>query len=80
MQSEIEASAPKFIGETHIFTSWLIRPQLVMYIFSWMDNYLLKHNSLVGVADIISTDLTVYKWDEDSANYKVLWLEYLLHL
>ncbi len=71
MISEIEAASPKFVVVVPITTSWLVRANSERFIFGWIGNYLGKYYSLVGVADIISPDVTVYRWDEDARNYKV---------
>lgn len=78
MIREVMSSNPKFIVVVHIATSWLMRPESEKYIFGWMNNYVRQNYVLVGVADIISPDLTVYKWYADTANYKVLSPAYLL--
>ena len=71
MAREVESSGPKFIVVVPIITSWLARPDSEKFILGWMDDYLNKNYSLVGVADILSPDLTIYKWYDDAKNYTV---------
>jgi hypothetical protein len=71
MIREVESSNPKFIVMVKIATSWLKRPDSEKYIFGWMNDYVGKNYSLVGVADIISPDLTVYKWYGDAKGYAI---------
>ncbi|HEU0046904.1 MAG TPA: glycosyltransferase family 39 protein, partial [Nitrososphaera sp.] len=72
MIGEIEAALPKFVVVVAIATSWLVRANSERFIFGWIGNYLGRNYSLVGVADIISPDVTVYRWDDDARDYKVL--------
>ena len=69
MVREVESSNPKFIVLVPITTSWLIRPNSEKLILNWIEDYLYRNYSLVGVADIVSPDTTVYKWDDDARNY-----------
>src|SRR5437867_6311967 len=71
MIGEIEAALPKFVVVVAIATSWLVRANSERFIFGWIGNYLGRNYSLVGVADIISPDVTVYRWDDDARDYKV---------
>ena len=69
MIKEVESSKPKFIIEVHVDTSWLIQPESEKYLFGWINNYVKENYMLVGVADMISPEMTVYKWHEDAKNY-----------
>jgi len=71
MIREIESASPKFIVVVPISMSWLIRPGSEKFILGWMDDYLNRHYSLVGVADIVSPEMTVYRWYDDARNYTV---------
>jgi hypothetical protein len=71
MISEVESARPKIIVTVPIITSWLIRPDSERYILSWIEDYLNRDYSLVGVVDIINPDLTVYKWYDEARNYTV---------
>ena len=71
MISEIVSSNPKFIVVVPIATSWLIRPESEKYILRWLDDYVRNNYTLVGVADIISTEKTVYKWHSDVQGYAI---------
>lgn len=69
MVREVESSNPKFIVLVPITSSWLIRQNSEKLILNWIEGYLFRNYSLVGVADIISPDMTIYKWFEDARNY-----------
>lgn len=69
MISEVMSADPKFIVVVPIATSWLIRPESEKYILRWLDNYVRGYYTLVGVADIISAETTVYKWYADAQGY-----------
>ena len=71
MINEIESSRPKFIVVVQVDTSWLIRKQSEKYIFNWLDNYIRGNYSLVGVADTVSKETTIYKWYADAARYVI---------
>ncbi|MGC2062775.1 MAG: glycosyltransferase family 39 protein [Thermodesulfovibrionales bacterium] len=78
MIREVESLRPKFIVVVPISTSWLIRPDSEKYILGWIEDYLNKYFSLVGVADIVSPEITIYKWYDDARNYTVLSKSYVL--
>jgi hypothetical protein len=71
MIHDIESSSPKFVVLVRIDSSWLVRPGSETFILDWMYRYLTENYLLVGVADIISPDMTVYRWYEDARNYVI---------
>jgi hypothetical protein len=71
MIREVEASRPKFIVFAWIPSSWLVSPTSETFILTWADGFLLNNYTPVGVADIISPDVTVYKWYNDAKNYTI---------
>lgn len=72
MAQEIKSASPKFIVLVSVYTSWLQQPNSEKYIFEWSDNYIRENYVLVGVADILSPEKTIYRWDADARNYLVL--------
>jgi MFS family permease len=78
MVMELEASGPKFIVVVPISSSWLIRPESEKFILDWTGDYLNRNYSLAGVADIISPEVTVYKWYDEARNYRVQSEAYVL--
>ena len=72
MAAEVERSNPKFIVFVRVATSWLARPDSERFIFQWAGNYVRAHYDLVGIADIIAPDRTVYKWYDDARHYRPL--------
>lgn len=71
MIREVMSSNPKFIIFVKIATSWLMRPNSERFIFGWLSGYIRDNYRMVGVADIISADKTVYKWYGDAATYHI---------
>jgi hypothetical protein len=71
MIREVMSANPKFLIFVKIATSWLMRPESEKYIFGWLNGYVRDNYSLVGVADIISAETTVYKWYGDAQEYAV---------
>lgn len=69
MVREIESSGPKFIVLVSVDESWLVQPYSDRYILDWFKIYLNKNYRLVGAVDMISDDLTVYKWHDDAGTY-----------
>jgi hypothetical protein len=69
MAEEIERAKPKYLIFVNIYTSWLANVGSERYILGWLQVYLEKKFSLVGVVDILSKDKTEYRWDSEAANY-----------
>jgi hypothetical protein len=69
MAEEIERAKPKYLVFVNIPASWLTNVRSEKYIFEWLQEYLQKKYSLVGVVDILSGDRTEYRWDSEAANY-----------
>ncbi len=70
MIAEIEQAKPKYMVFVRVSASWLTRPDSVKLIFEWFNSYCPEYYSVVGIADIISCGQTVWKWDEQAADYK----------
>ena len=49
--------------------SWLVHPYSERLILDWLKSYLKKNYRMVGAVDLISDDLTVYKWHDDARKY-----------
>jgi hypothetical protein len=71
MIREIMYSDPKFIVVVSVATSWLMSPDSERFILNWLSGYIRDHYRLVGVADIISPETTVYKWHTDAQAYAI---------
>jgi hypothetical protein len=69
MIREIESASPKFVVLVPGDGSWLVHPYSERYILDWFKIYLNANYRLVGTVDMISKDLTVYKWDDDVGTY-----------
>jgi hypothetical protein len=68
MIRQIEAAKPKFL----IFVkglSWAVEPTSEKMILNWFQEYQEKYYRLVGVIDMVSTNQTIYRWNEDAVDY-----------
>lgn len=78
MIREVESAKPKFVIDVHIATSWVVRKESERYIFGWMDEFLKKNYTLVGLIDVNTPGPTVYKWYDDIKNYTIQLPSYVL--
>jgi len=69
MINEIESNKPRYIILVNIPTSWLMRPDSKRLLIEWGEHYLHQDYKLAGVVDIISPELTIYKWDKEASSY-----------
>ena len=69
MIHEVVSADPKFIVLVPIGASWLRGPHSETYLLAWIKDYVERNYKLVGVADIISPETTVYKWYGDAPEY-----------
>jgi len=69
MMREIEATRPKFLVFVNVSTSWLVRPDSEKLIFQWIRKYCRKYYDVIGIIDILSKDVTEYRWDDDAKGY-----------
>jgi MFS family permease len=66
MIRQIEAAKPKFL----IFVNdWVVKPTSEKMILNWFQEYQEKYYRLVGVIDMVSTNQTIYRWNEDAVDY-----------
>jgi hypothetical protein len=70
MISEIIESNPKYLVMVNVQTSWLPRANSDTTIVNWADQFCRTNYEIVGVADVISANQTVYRWDEGAPNYQ----------
>jgi 4-amino-4-deoxy-L-arabinose transferase-like glycosyltransferase len=69
MIREIVSANPEIIVVVTAMTSWLIRPDSDTTILDWTNHYAAENFDLVGIADKISRDHTVFLWNRDAAQY-----------
>ncbi len=69
MIREVESASPKFLVFVNVSTSWLARPDSEKMIFEWLAQYMDKYYRKVGIIDIISQKLTVYRWGRECEDY-----------
>jgi hypothetical protein len=70
MIAQIETASPQFVIFVNVPMSWLARPDSVKKIFGWFDSYLFIRYDIVGVADILGNGPTVWRWNNQAADYK----------
>ena len=70
MISEIIESNPKYLVLVNVRASWLPGANSDTTIAHWAEQFCRTNCEIVGVADIISANRTVYRWDEEAANYQ----------
>ncbi len=68
MIREIEAAKPEYMVYCNVPTSWLGSPDSVDLIFEWFSQYQ-KNYEMVGFVDIVSSEKSIYLWDEDCKGY-----------
>jgi hypothetical protein len=68
MIADIEAARPRFIVFVQVPTSWAQYPDSVTEVFQWFGPYQERHYRVVGLAEIVTADTTVYRWGQE-----VLW-------
>ena len=78
MIQQIESARPKFLVFVNMQTSWTVQPGSETLIFEWFRHYTRRHYRKVGVIDIISRDLTVYRWDDTAVGYAPRSKRYIL--
>jgi hypothetical protein len=69
MIAEVEKVKPKFIVYCNVEFSWLYHAGAPRLIYEWAEQYLKQHYDVVGVADEISSEQTIYKWNEEAKTY-----------
>jgi hypothetical protein len=69
MTGEIEKAEPTYLIFVNIPTSWLARERSERYIFRWFEAYTGNQFSPVGIVDILSSDQTEYRWDQEAHHY-----------
>jgi hypothetical protein len=67
--ADIENHTPPIIVYVNVPHSWLVRESSAKRIFAWFENYRSAHYERVGVADIVSSTHTVYRWGDDAIRY-----------
>jgi hypothetical protein len=65
MIREVKATAPEYMVEVAVSTSWLRQRDSPIRIFDWWADYRRENYRLVGVADIVSSARTDYRWDAE---------------
>ncbi|MFH1371867.1 MAG: glycosyltransferase family 39 protein [Planctomycetota bacterium] len=69
MIKQIESARPEFLVFVRVSYSWLAGPGSVELIFQWFNSYQSQYYDVVGVADMVSSEYTVWRWNEQAINY-----------
>jgi hypothetical protein len=69
MIREVVNADPKVIVVVTTMTSWLVGPDSDTTILDWANRYLAENFAVVGIADIIGPDTTIFLWDKDAERY-----------
>lgn len=72
MIQQIKTAKPKFLIYVNVPTSWVVLSTSEKKILDWSQKYQEKYYRLIGVIDIVPTGQTIYRWDQDAANYHPL--------
>lgn len=76
MIRELEEARPKYLVFVNLRASWLATPASDRTLARWFDRYW-RDFDRVGVADIVSRDVTRYVWDDAARDYtpqSAIWL------
>ena len=67
---EVEATQPKFVVVVNLGGSWVSqRPDISPMFKEWAQDYLNGEYKIQGVVDILTNEVTVYKWEEQAKGY-----------
>ena len=69
---DVQNAKPKFLVYFNHPRSIQIKPNADQTIFKWFKNFVKEDYRLVGVADMIRLDSTLYAWNEDAPKHKIL--------
>ena len=78
---EAESSKSEYAVCVNMDTSWFngyISPDLAKPLFDWVNAYPRKYYEVVGVADIISRNETVYSWGDEAKEYRLKSDKYII--
>jgi 4-amino-4-deoxy-L-arabinose transferase-like glycosyltransferase len=65
---EVEAARPTYLVHVNLRASWLATPASHPRLRQWFDGYV-RQFERVGVADVVSRDVTHYRWDAAARDY-----------
>jgi 4-amino-4-deoxy-L-arabinose transferase-like glycosyltransferase len=68
--AQIEQEQPRFLVVVNVDASWILREYSPRLIFEWINRYVPAHYQCVGIADMVSENLTAYRWGEEAGTYK----------
>lgn len=69
MIANIENVKPSLILFVNIYGSWMMTSATPKIIFEWANHYLYTHYKQVLISDMVDTDKTIYKYDQEAENY-----------
>lgn len=65
---ELTDARPRYLVFVNIHASWLSTPASDRTLVTWFDGYW-RHFERVGIADIVSREVTKYRWDDAARGY-----------
>jgi hypothetical protein len=68
MIRELTEARPRYLVFVNIHASWLATPESDRTLVTWFDGYW-RHFERVGIADIVSREVTRYRWDDAARAY-----------
>jgi hypothetical protein len=69
LMNEIKTANPKYVVMVDVISSWFAVPSKAFDLLNWAENYTRQHYEVVGVADLIDYDTTVFTWDDEARSY-----------
>ncbi len=68
MIRELTEARPRYLVFVNIHASWLATPASDRTLVTWFGDYW-RHFERVGIADIVSREVTTYRWDDAARGY-----------
>jgi hypothetical protein len=69
MIREIETAKPEYIVFVNIYRSWLFKKGCAKEILAWFQKYQKDHYQIIGRAEILQADKTMYIWRKQAEEY-----------
>jgi len=68
MIQEIESVKPRFLVFVQTPMSWVVRKDSHRHILEWAGKFIGNYYTIIGYAEIVSDNRSVYRWDEEVAD------------
>jgi len=67
---DVEKNKPKFLVLFDHSLSLFVQLSADLTVFQWVQEFAREHYSLVGIADIVTSEKTIYIWNKEVFDYK----------